>query len=58
LFPEAPITAGPVVIPPMLSVVAIVTVSAVTLVGVSLMTRPPAEPVLEKYFDPGDATEA
>ncbi len=52
-FPENPIDLGPLVIPQMLSVVTICAASAVTLVVVSLFTRPPGEPVLNQYFDPG-----
>lgn len=51
LFPEAPLSLGPIVIPQMLSVVTIVVVSSLTLVIVSLLTRPPAEAILGRYFD-------
>ena len=50
-FPESPweLTAG-VVIPPMLPVVAITLASAVVLVAVSLLTRPPDSETLAKFF--------
>lgn len=55
-FPEAPITLGDsVIIPPMLPVVAIMLASTVALVAVSLVTRPPSEERLRKFF--GEITE-
>ena len=50
-FPEQTIEWGPIVIPQMLAVVTIFTASALTLVCVSLVTRPPREAVVKKFFD-------
>lgn len=50
-FPEEAISLGPLVIPPMLSVVTIFAASAVTLVVVSLITKPPREEIIERFFD-------
>ena len=50
-FPEAPISLGEIVtIPPMLPVVTIVLASTIALVAVSLVTRPPDEATLKKFF--------
>jgi solute:Na+ symporter, SSS family len=51
-FPESPIPlAGDWSIPPMLPVVAITLVATAVLVGVSLVTRPPSETTLRRFFD-------
>jgi SSS family solute:Na+ symporter len=50
-FPEQAISLGPVVIPQMLAVVAIFVASAVTLVVVSLLTRPPRRETVDRFFD-------
>ncbi len=58
VFPENPIQLGPVAIPQMLSVVTIFGAAAITLVAVSLITKPPGPKTLAKFFDsvkPGDA---
>ena len=49
-FPEAPLPLGPLKIPPMHPVVAIFVASAVVLVVVSLITRPPDRKTLDKFF--------
>lgn len=50
-FPEAALAiGGGWVVPPMLPVVAILAVSTLTLVSVSLVTRPPGESTLAKFF--------
>jgi len=51
-FPESPLPlVGDWSIPPMLPVVAITLVSTVVLIGVSLVTRPPSEATLRRFFD-------
>lgn len=50
-FPEAPISLGPVVIPPMLAVVTIFAFSALALVLVSLATKPPKNETIKRFFD-------
>ncbi len=52
VFPEAPIELGPLVIPQMLSVVAIFCAAAVTLIAVSLLTSAPPESTLSRFFRP------
>jgi SSS family solute:Na+ symporter len=49
-FPTKPISLGVAEIPPMLPIVTIFAVSAVTLVVVSLVTRPPGEETLNRFF--------
>jgi SSS family solute:Na+ symporter len=50
-FPREPLTvSGHVIVPPMLPVVTILFVSTVTLVVVSLATKPPEEATLAKFF--------
>lgn len=50
-FPESPIRLGETtIIPPMLPVVTLVVVSAIVLVAVSLMTRPPSRATVDKFF--------
>ena len=51
VFPEAPISLGPIVIPQMLSVVTIFAASTLALVVVSCLTRPPKQETLNKFFD-------
>ena len=50
-FPEQAITLGPVVIPQMLAVVTIFAASALTLVVVSMATKPPAKETINRFFD-------
>jgi len=50
-FPEGPVELAPgLAVPPMLPVVAITLFSAVAMVVVSLVTRPPGQDTLSKYF--------
>ena len=50
-FPESPINAGEMtIIPPLHPVVTIFVVSAVVLVVVSLITKPPKQATLDKFF--------
>lgn len=49
-FPESAWELGPLVVPPMLSVVAIFVVAAVMLVVGSLATAPPKQETLDKFF--------
>jgi SSS family solute:Na+ symporter len=50
-FPESPLVLTPqLVVPPMLPVVTILAASTLTLVGVSLLTRPPSAATLAKFF--------
>ncbi len=51
-FPESPLPlVGDWSIPPMLPVVAITLVSTIVLIGVSLVTRPPGETTLRRFFN-------
>ena len=50
-FPEQALTLGPIVIPPMLAVVTICAASTLTLVVVSLVTKPPKPEVVRRFFD-------
>jgi len=50
-FPEAPLSLGPIVIPQMLAVVTIFAASALALVAVSLMTKPPRNETVSRFFD-------
>jgi solute:Na+ symporter, SSS family len=51
-FPESPVPlAGDLSIPPMLPVVAITLVATAVLLGVSVVTRPPSETTLRRFFD-------
>ncbi|MGI9519482.1 MAG: sodium:solute symporter family protein [Pirellulaceae bacterium] len=50
-FPEQAVQLGPLVIPPMLSVVTIFVAAAITLVIVSLVTRPPDQTTMTRFFD-------
>ncbi len=49
-FPESPLSLEFVTIPPMLPVVTIFVLSAVTLIGVSLVTRPPSAKTIDRFF--------
>ncbi len=49
-FPETPLELGFVTIPPMLSVVTIFAASAITLVVVSLFTKPPQQKTIDRFF--------
>ena len=50
-FPEAPLhIAGRLAVPPMLPVVTILAASALALVTVSLLTRPPNQQAMAKFF--------
>ena len=49
-FPEGPISLGVVDIPPMLPVVSILLLSTAVLVGVSLITTPPNQKVIDRFF--------
>ncbi len=49
-FPPKPVDLGIVVIPPMLPVVTIFALSVVVLVAVSLVTKPPRQETIQKFF--------
>ena len=50
-FPESPLyLTSQLAVPPMLPVVTILAASTLTLVGVSLLTRPPSAATLAKFF--------
>lgn len=49
-FPESPIDLGAATLPPLHPVVTILVVSALTILVVSLMTKPPGEKTLGKFF--------
>lgn len=52
-FPVSPVAiAGQTVIPPLMPVVSITLFSAITLIVVSLLTKPPSEETLSKFFKP------
>lgn len=51
VFPEQPIELGPIAIPQMLSVVTIFVAGLIALVFVSLVTKPPKEEAMAKFFD-------
>ncbi len=52
-FPEQTVVLGPISIPPMLAVVTIFAASSLALVVVSLVTKPPAEATLRRFFADG-----
>ena len=50
-FPEVPVSiAGQIIIPPMLPVVTILALSTIATIAVSLVTRPPSDKRLAKFF--------
>ncbi len=49
-FPESPISLGVFEIPPMNPIATITALSAVTLIVVSLMTKPPKEDTIKRFF--------
>ncbi len=50
-FPQDPVSLGVATLPPMMPVVALVALSTATLVFVSLLTRPPSQETLDKFFE-------
>ncbi|MBC8353284.1 MAG: sodium:solute symporter family protein [Planctomycetes bacterium] len=49
-FPEAPVNLGVATLPPLHPVVSIFVASAIAIIAISLITRPPSEKTLAKFF--------